>query len=50
MKNKVAENKSLWAVIAAMLLVVASTSLLALKILDDNTYYEAWNDNDNFGN
>ena len=48
MKNKGAENKSLWAVIAAMLLVVASTSLLALKILDDNTYYEEYFDSSNF--
>ncbi|MGN1114486.1 MAG: hypothetical protein ACI4RN_01025 [Oscillospiraceae bacterium] len=43
------QKKSFWAIIGALLLVVASTSLLVYKFLEDKAHSEKWKDYDECG-
>lgn len=43
------QKKSFWAVMGAVLLVVASTALLVYRFLDDKAHYEKWKDYDECG-
>lgn len=47
--DKNSKNKSFWAIIGALLLVVASTALLVYRFLDDKAYNEKWKDYDECG-
>ena len=43
------QKKSFWAVIGALILVVASTALFVYKYLEDKSHYEKWKDYDECG-
>lgn len=49
MANNYSQKKSFWAIMGALLLVVASTSLLVYRFLDDKAHYEKWKDYDECG-
>lgn len=43
------QKKSFWAIMGALLLVIASTALLVYKFLEDKAHYEKWKDYDECG-
>lgn len=48
-KELYSQKKSFWAVMGAILLVVASTALLVYRFFDDKAHYEKWKDYDECG-
>ncbi|MBO5449115.1 MAG: hypothetical protein J5994_07270 [Ruminococcus sp.] len=47
--SKNSQRKSFWAVMGALILVVASTALFVYKYFEDKAYYEKWKDYDECG-
>ncbi|MBR1752287.1 MAG: hypothetical protein IJ740_15700 [Ruminococcus sp.] len=43
------QRRSFWALIGALLLVVASTALFVYRYLDDKAHYEKWKDYEECG-
>lgn len=43
------QKKSFWAIMGALLLVIASTALLVYRFFDDKVHYEKWKDYDECG-
>ena len=49
MSKKYSEKKSFWALMSALLLVVASTAFLVYKYFEEKEHYEKWKDYDECG-
>ena len=43
------QKRSFWALMGALLLVVASTALFVYRCLDDKAHYEKWKDYEECG-
>lgn len=49
MKKGYSQRRSFWALMGALLLVVASTGFLVYKYFDEKAHYEKWKDYDECG-
>ncbi|WP_198021596.1 hypothetical protein [Ruminococcus sp. NK3A76] len=47
--EKYSQKRSFWAIMGALLLVVASTALFVYRYLDDKAHYEKWKDYEECG-
>ncbi len=47
--NKYSKRKSYWAMMGALLLVIASTALLVYRFFEDKAHYEKWKDYEECG-
>ncbi|MCD7742661.1 MAG: hypothetical protein LUI06_10690 [Ruminococcus sp.] len=47
--SEYSKKKSFWTLVGALLLVIASTSLLVCKYCEDKAHYEKWKDYDECG-
>ena len=49
MGNKYSRRKSFWALMGALILVIASTALLVYRYCEEKAHYEKWKDYDECG-